>query len=352
MELPEQMTAAVLTAFGGPEALVVRHDVPVPHPVGEAVLIEVTGAGVNNTDIWTREGAYGRPGDPEAVAGWKGVPLDFPRVQGGDIAGRIVDVGSSVGSERIGQRVIVDPGIFDDTDGEEPELVEVIGSERDGGFAEYVAVPSSSAHDVSGSPLEDTQLACISIAYGTAMGMLERAQVRAGERILVTGASGGVGLALVQLAAARGAVVTALTSNGKAPSVIAAGAHDTVLRDEWGPDRDPVELDREFDVIADVVGDGVFEKVLPALRTGGRLVIAGAIAGPVVTLDLRVLYLQRRRLIGSTMHTPAHFEKLVEAVREGSIHPVVAETYPLVEIHRAQARFLDKEFVGKLVLVP
>ena len=346
------MTAAVLTAFGGPEALVVRHDVPVPHPGADEVLIEVSGAGVNNTDIWTREGGYGREGDPEAVAGWKGVPLDFPRIQGGDIAGRIVDVGSSVDRQRIGQRVIVDPGIFESADLEEPELVEVIGSERDGGFAEYVAVPSSSAHDVSDAPLDDTQLACIPIAYGTAMGMLERAQVGAGERILVTGSSGGVGLALVQLAGARGAIVTALTSSGKASAVVAAGAQDTMLRDEWGPDRDPVDLDRKFDVIADVVGDGVFEKVLPALRTGGRLVIAGAIAGPVVTLDLRVLYLQRRSLIGSTMHTPAHFRKLLEAVRDGSIHPVVAETYPLVDIHRAQARFMNKDFIGKLVVVP
>lgn len=347
------MTAAVLTAFGGPDVLVVRPDVPVPRPDGDEVLIKVVAAGVNNTDIWTREGAYGRPDDPDAVAGWKGSCLDFPRIQGGDIAGKIVDVGSSIERDRIGQRVIVDPGIFENADVEEPELVEVIGSERDGGFAEFVAVPSSSAYDVANSPLDDQQLACVPIAYGTAMGMLERAEVRAGERILVTGASGGVGLALVQLAAARGAIVTALTSSGKAPSVVAAGAHDTMLRDEWGSsDRDPAELGERFDVIADVVGDGVFETVLPALRTGGRLVTAGAIAGPVVTLDLRVLYLRKRRLIGSTMHTPAHFRKLLEAVREGSVHPVVAATYPLNEIHRAQARFLDKDFVGKLVLVP
>ena len=80
--------------------------------------------------------------------------------------------------------------------------------------------------------------------------------------------------------------------------------------------------------------------------------IAGAIAGPVVRLDLRVLYLRRRRLIGSTMHTPAHFGKLLEEVRTGSIRPVVAEAYPLDQIHQAQARFMDKDFVGKLVLVP
>lgn len=353
MDVPRQMTAAVLTAFGGPQVLVVRHDMPVPRPQGDEVLVEVAAAAVNNTDIWTREGAYGRPGDPDGVAGWRGVPLDFPRIQGGDIAGRIVEVGASVERDRVGERVIVDPGIFGTADVDEPELIEVIGSERDGGFAEYVAVPASSAHDVSDAPLGDVQLACVPIAYGTAMGMLERAEVRAGERILVTGPSGGLGSALVQLAAARGAIVTGLTSRGKEGSVLALGADETMLRDELDSSGRMVEqLDGEFDVVADVVGDGVFEATFPALRTGGRLVTAGAIAGPVVTLDLRVLYLRRRRLIGSTMHTPAHFRKLLDVVREGSVDPVVAETYPLTEIHRAQELFLEKEFVGKLVLIP
>ncbi|MFP3915310.1 MAG: alcohol dehydrogenase catalytic domain-containing protein, partial [Actinomycetota bacterium] len=112
MAVPDEMTAAVLTRFGGPQVLVVRHDVPVPRPRAGEVLIDVAAAAVNNTDIWTREGAYGRPGDPDGVAGWRGVPLEFPRIQGGDIAGRIVEVGASVDSERIGERVIVDPGVF------------------------------------------------------------------------------------------------------------------------------------------------------------------------------------------------------------------------------------------------
>lgn len=343
------MTAAVLTAFGGPETLVVTR-VPVPRPDSDEVLVGVSAAAVNNTDIWTREGSYGRPDDPGAVAGWRGVRLGFPRIQGGDIAGRIVDVGSAVAKTRIGERVIVDPGFFDDSEAG-PELVAVLGSERDGGFAEYVAVPAASAHDVSLSPLGDAQLACIPIAYGTAMGMLERASVRPGEHILVTGASGGVGSALVQLSLARDAVVTALTTSSDAGFLLESGVHDVVLRDrsDWA---DQLSTHRPFDVVADVVGSSVFEAVLPCLRTGGRLVTAGAISGPLVTLDLRVLYLRQRQIIGSTMHTPDHFRALVEAVRAGTVNPMVAATYPLDQIHRAQERFLRKDFTGKLVLIP
>lgn len=350
VDIPRHMTAAVLTAFGGPENLVIRDNVPVPPPEQGEVLVEVSAAAVNNTDIWTRQGSYGRADDPDAVAGWRGVPLTFPRIQGGDIAGRIVDIGSGVDKKRIGERVIVDPGIFEDTDAGS-ELVAVIGSERDGGFAEYVAVPAMSAHDISLSPLSDTQLACIPIAYGTAMGMLERADVQPGERILITGASGGLGYALVQLALARDAVVTALTTTAKAEFLLQAGAHDVLLRDrsDW---QSQLNTDGLFDVIADVVGGGTFEAVLPCLRTGGRLVTAGAIVGPVVTLDLRVLYLRQRQIIGSTMHTPEHFRALVEAVRIGAIDPLVAATYPLDEIHTAQDRFLQKDFTGKLVIIP
>ena len=352
MQISSQMTAAVLTRFGGPDALVVRADVPVPQPGDDEVLIEVAAAGVNNTDIWTREGAYGTARDPDAVAGWKGVDLEFPRIQGADIAGKIVAVGSSVDPDRIDERVIVDPGIFEFDNGE-PQLVGVIGSERDGGFAEYTVVPATQAHDVTNSPLDDTQLACIPIAYGTAMGMLERAEVRAGERILVTGASGALGSALIQLAVARRAVVTGLTSSGHVESVIDAGAHDAIVRDgQVSRDWLLKVAGSGFDVIADVVGGELFEAALPALRTGGRLVTAGAVAGPVVKLDLRLLYLRQRRLIGSTMHTPDHFRRLVRLARAGSVNPHVAADYPLSEIHQSQERFLAKDFVGRLVIVP
>ena len=350
--MPESMTAALLTAHGGPEVLQVRDDVPVPIPGPNQVLIEVTAAAVNNTDIWTREGAYGAAGNPGAIAGWQGVPLQFPRIQGTDIAGKIVDVGEGVDTGRVGQRVIVDPPIYD-SEAEDAKLLAVYGSEYDGGFAQFVVVDAKHVHDVGESPLTDEQLACLPTAYGTAMGMLERASIKADEVILVTGASGGVGFALVQLAAARGARVIALTSEGNQDIALQAGAHQVVLRSSDDlADTITRVAGGPLDAIADVVGGSMFSTIIPLLRDAGRMVIAGAIAGPVVEFDLRVLYLHRRILIGSTMHTPAHFRWLLEFARRGSISPLVAQTYPLQKIHDAQRDFVEKRYPGKLVLLP
>jgi NADPH:quinone reductase-like Zn-dependent oxidoreductase len=346
------MTAAVLVAHGGPDALELRDDVRVPRPGAGQVRVEVAAAGVNNTDLWTREGAYGRPDDPDAVVGWQGVPIAFPRIQGGDAVGRVVELGDGAPDALLGRRVLVDPIIYGP--GEEPDeraIDGVLGSEMDGAFAEYVCVPVDQVHDVTDSPLSDEQLACLPIAYGTAAGMLERAGVTAGERLLVTGASGGVGIALVQLAAARGVRVVAMTTGRTADAVRRAGASDVLLRN-GAPLEDQLAAAGPFAVIADVVGGPTFAALLGALGTGGRLVTCGAVAGAVVELDLRVLYLQRRALIGSTMHTPSQFRRLVDDARAGRLDPPVAATYPLAEIHRAQEEFLSGGHIGKLVLVP
>ncbi|MEX2533814.1 MAG: zinc-binding dehydrogenase [Nitriliruptoraceae bacterium] len=346
------MMAAVLVAHGGPDTLVLRDDVPVPRPAAGQVRIKVLAAGVNNTDLWTREGAYGRPDDPDAVAGWQGIPITFPRIQGGDAVGRVVELGDGAPDALLGRRVLVDPiiyGLGDDPD--QRPIQGVLGSEVDGAFAEYLCLPVHQVYDVTDSPLSDQQLACLPIAYGTATGMLERAGVTAGERMLVTGASGGVGIALVQLAAARGIHVVALTNSLTADAVRQAGASDILLRDGISLENQLAGTE-PFAVIADVVGGPTFEALLAALETGGRLVTCGAVAGPVVKIDLRVLYLKRRTLIGSTMHTPSQFRRLVEDARAGNLAPLIASTYPLSQIHRAQATFLSGGHIGKLVLIP
>lgn len=347
-DLPATMSAAVLTGHGGPERLKVLHDIPLPSPGYGELLLRVRAAGVNNTDLWTRRGTYGSPGDPDAVAGWRGEPLSFPRIQGGDILGEVVDVGPATDPGQVGKRVLVDP-LYVDDDGE----LAVTGSERDGGFAQYVAIPAESAHDVGESPLTDVELAALPIAYGTAMGMLNRAQIMAGETLVVTGASGGVGLALVQLGAAHKARVVAVTSPGKEAAVLNAGAESVVLRTE----NDIASAVRriagtEPDAVADVVGGELLPALLTTLRDEGRVVVAGAIAGPVITLDLRTLYLRKRCLLGSTMHTPTEFGQLVQHARQASVRPVIACTYPLSEIHRAQDDFTKSDHIGKLVVLP
>jgi NADPH:quinone reductase-like Zn-dependent oxidoreductase len=349
--MDEVMTAAVLTRHGEADAFEVRRDWPVPRPGPGHALVRVRAAAVNNTDIWTREGAYGLPGRPDAKAGWRG-PISFPRVQGGDIAGIVEAIGADVAPDLLGRRILVDPAIYADESPSAPP-VGLLGSEADGGFATYVDVPAAQVHDVTTSPLSDEQLACLPVAYGTAMGMLERAHLRAGETVLVAGASGGVGFALVQLAAARGAEVIAVTSGDKASAVAEAGALRVVSRDAGDlAGQVASAAPAGLDAVADVAGGPAVNDLLPLVRDDGRWVIAGAIAGAVVTFDLRRLYLHNLSLIGSSMHTRDHFARLVEVARTGAVQPRVAGQFALASIHEAQTEFRRRRHIGKIVITP
>jgi NADPH:quinone reductase-like Zn-dependent oxidoreductase len=343
MEDPRTMTAAVTFGHGGPEQTVVHAEWPCPQPAPGKALVRVTAAALNNTDIWSRAGAYGTATDPDAVVGWKGVPLDFPRIQGIDVAGEVAAFGSEVDVAWLGRRVLVDPAARY----ENGLPADIIGSEVDGGFAEFHVCSIDQLHDVTGSPLTDAQLACLPTAYGTALGMIERAEIASGERVLVTGSSGGVGMAAIQLLVDRGCEVVARTSPEHREFVAGLGVAEVSARGD-----DEIVALEPVDAVVDVVGGDEFGALLDRLRNGGRLVTAGAIAGPVVALDLRRLYLQQRRLIGSTMHTPEHFRSLAEIAVAGGVEPIVAATYPLVEIAAAQERFVRHDFVGKLVLLP
>jgi NADPH:quinone reductase-like Zn-dependent oxidoreductase len=345
------MLAALLTRHGGPDAVELR-DVAVPRPGPGQVLVRVGAAGCNNTDLWTREGTYGLSGAAGAPAGWKG-PLDLPRIQGGDVAGRVVTLGGAVDPDLVGARVLVDPALYDGP-GDGALVDDVLGSERDGGFAEYVVVPAERAHRVDDSPLSDVELGALPIAYGTALGMLERGSVAEGDTVLVTGASGGVGLAATQLARARGARVVAVSTGATSAQVLAAGADEVVDRDRGRVLSDAGDASRGgFDAVIDVVaGDLVTDGGVDLLRPGGRWVVAGALGGSEVSLDVRALYLRNRSLVGSTMHTPRVFAELVALARSGAIRPVIAGTFPLTELHEAHRRLEGRRDVGKLVVVP
>lgn len=347
--MDEQMTAVRIMGHGGPEVLEVAQ-VPVPVPdVGE-VLVKVHAVALNNTDLWTRQGAYGAPGDPDALSGWRG-PIDFPRIQGADVAGVIAAVGPGGPPEAVGRRVMIDPAIYD-AEGPEANPVGLMGSERDGGYAEYVTAPAHHAHDVTDSPLSDAQLAALPTAYGTALGMIERGGVRQGDTVLVTGASGGVGLALVQLARARGARVLAVSSNSKSAPVREAGADKVIDRAHDVLEQVRGASERGVDVVLDVVAGDQMGEGLSLLREGGRWVVAGAVGGYAVAFDVRRLYLHNAQLIGSSMHTPRHFALLTDIARAAQVRPVIAKTYPLDQASHAQEELSRRRHVGKIVLHP
>ncbi|MDT0268048.1 zinc-binding dehydrogenase [Streptomyces sp. DSM 44915] len=349
MSTSPSMRAVRATGHGGPEVLELA-EVPVPDPGAGEVLVRVSAVALNNTDLWTREGAYGRPGAPTTRSGWRG-PVDFPRVQGADVAGRVAAVGADVPADLVGRRVLVDPAIYD-AEGPDANPVGLMGSERDGGYAEYVTAPAAQAHDVTDSPLTDEQLAALPTAYGTALGMIERGRLRAGETALVSGASGGVGLALVQLARARDARVLAISSGPKIDAVRAAGAHAVLDRAGDLAAQLAAAAPEGIDVGLDVVAGQLVADGLPLLREGGRWVVAGALGGYRLDFDVRRLYLHNAQLIGSAMHTPAHFDQLVELARRAAFQPVIAAAYPLERAAEAQEALARREHVGKLVLRP
>jgi NADPH:quinone reductase-like Zn-dependent oxidoreductase len=339
------MFGVVLTGHGGPEMLEWHDDLPVPFPGKGDVIVRVGAAGVNNTDINTRIGWYSKSDGAAEDAGWTGEPLVFPRIQGIDVCGRIVAVGKAVDTARIGERVLIEPCLHE-ANGENLKTPWFLGSECDGGFVQYTRVASRHAHAIE-SDLTDVELASFPCSYSTAENMLTRARVQRDETVLVTGASGGVGSAAIQLARARGANVIAVTSAPKAQSLVGLGAAKTLDRDA---DFVAGIGANSVDVVVDLVAGPRWPSLLDLLRPGGRYTVAGAIGGPIVELDVRTLYLKDLSFFGCTVLDPEVFGNLVGRIERKEVIPLVAETYPLRDIAAAQNVFGEKRHIGKIVL--
>lgn len=353
------MKAVVTNGNGGYEQLEYR-DVPVPALADGELLVQVLAAGVNNTELNTRLGWYSSKvsagteslSDTErdkakakADGGWNEA-TPFPFIQGTDCCGRVVAAAPGVEQSMLGQRVLIRPCIRS-TGFESMETI-WMGSDFDGAFAQFVRIDAREVFPVD-CDWSDAELGTIPCAYGTAENMVHRANVSTGDHVLVTGASGGVGSAVVQLSRRRGAYVTAICGEEKIDRVREVGADRVLAR---GTDLLAALGENSVDVVVDNVAGPGFSQILKVMQRGGRYASSGAIAGPLVTLDMRTFYLKDLTLIGCTAWDEPVFPNLIGYIERGEIRPLLEKTFPLEQIVEAQREFTEKKHVGKFVLIP
>ena len=352
------MKVVVTTGNGGYDKLDYR-DVPMPQPGAQDVLLKVLAAGVNNTEINTRLGWYSASVDSGteqfstsehdagelADGGWNQA-TPFPFIQGTDCCGEVVSLGDNVEGLACGDRVLVRACMR--LQGYQSLENIWMASDFDGAFAQYVKVPASEVFAID-CDWSDVELATIPCAYGTAENMVHRAGIAAADHVLVPGASGGVGSAVVQLAKRRGARVTAIAGAAKLDAVKELGVDQVIPR---GADLIAELGESSVDVVIDNVAGVDFTALLKLMRRGGRYASSGAIAGPMVTMDMRDFYLKDLQLIGCTSWDEPIFPNLIGYIERNEIRPLVAKTFTLEDIALAQQEFLKKKHIGNFVLIP
>ncbi|WP_064094147.1 zinc-binding dehydrogenase [Rossellomorea aquimaris] len=344
------MKAVQVTGYGDIDKLEVK-TVPIPTPKQDEVLVKVKACAINNTEIWMREGAYGTG----AKSGWRPEGVQFPRTPGSDIAGEIVEVGENVSKALIGKRVVLFPFTSSGEEGYEhiSEDMSFIGSEYDGGYAEYVVWPAELCYDMPLSTYEES--AVFSVSGLTAWHMVEQIQAKAGETIVVTGANGGVGSLNVQIASnVFGAKVIAIVGDiGLEDKMKELGATHVLSYRSHNLAEEIVEVNGgPVDSVLDVVGDALFSISLQVLKKGGKFCISGSAGGQKTELDFRTVYLKHITLYGSVLGTRQEFTRMLEAISSGKIKPVIDRTFALEKAGEAQTYFKQSGKIGKIVLLP
>lgn len=345
--MPKMMRAAVFADFGGPDVVEIKK-IPVPEPGPGEVRLRVEASAMNHLDLWVR----------------RGLPIEtlMPHIGGSDIAGVVDEVGPGVDGVPLGTRCVVDPSIgYSWYDGQDrgPSFDEdpfrIIGEHTQGGFAEYTVVPAANLLEIP-PDFPAAEAAAAGLVFVTAWrALVTRGRLRAGERVLITGASGGVGTAAVQVARRAGAKVFAVTGGRESVTRAKALGADIVY------DRFEVDFSREVwrdtykqgvHVVFDTVGEEVWPRCLRALSKGGRLVTSGATTGSRGVTELRLVFWKQLEILGSTMGTPTEFREVMRLVFDGVFDPVIQEVLPLDEARRAHEILEEGNVFGKLVLVP
>ena len=331
------MRAVVIYEHGGRDKLVLD-DVPDPTPARGEILLRVKAVGLNYLDVFVRRGM-------------PGLPIDLPRISGGDVAGEVAALGEGVHSVEVGQRLLIDPAVRmpDGTLG-------ALGESTTGGLSEYMTVSADNAiplpHDVSYE-----RAAALPIAYGTAWRMLRtRGRVRAGESVLVLGASGGVGTGAVQIAKMMGCVALAAASSDDklqrlkelgADYLVNYAAHPEFHRYVRGlTDGEGV------DVVVNYTGGDSWVRSLKSVKRGGRILTCGATAGFDPPTDIRYIWRKEMDIIGSDGWRRQDLIDLLNAVRDGRITPVIGAVLPLEQTAEGHRLLEEREIFGKAIVKP
>ncbi|MFG6137323.1 zinc-binding dehydrogenase [Halomonas sp. B23F22_10] len=365
--VPSTMAAMRLVGHGDVDRLVYDETVPTPRPGTGEVLVKVTATAKNNTDRKAREGLYPTKdqGDVTSFAMGGSPTLTFPRIQGADIVGRVVATGDGVEASRLGERGLLDFNLYADARRDINLTPDYYGHGADGGFAEYVAVPSDQFHSVPNAELADAELAAMGMcSYQTAYHMMTAAGVTSGERVLVTGASGGVGTALIQLCRVVGAIPYALSQPDKADALIELGAEAVLDRSDMNDFEERVKAvtgGAPLDAVMDLVGGEMTDRFIDAMifdmsarSTYPRLSIAGASGGNVSEVMWTRIYLYQVQIFGVSHGTREEAEQLVEWIRGGQLRPVLHAAFRLSDLHAAERYFVNRgsHYLGKIVIVP
>lgn len=325
------MKAVVFETHGEADVLICR-DWPQPELRPGDVLVRVRACGLNYLDIFARRGM-------------PNVTIPLPFISGGDIAGDIAQVGTGVSGFTAGERVVVNPKTADG----------LIGEEIHGGLAEYVRVPAVNLVRLPDAVDYDTA-AAVPINFGTSLRMLVTVgKLSAGEKILILGASGGVGTACVQIASMIGAeVIAAAGSADKLEQLRAIGATHVINYATEDFSRRAWELSgkRGVDVAVNFTGGATFIPSMRALGRGGRLLVCGATAGFSPEIDLRYLWRRELQVLGSTGYTQDDIANAIDLVARGLIKPAIGHRFPLAETATAQRLLEDRNFFGKIIINP
>ncbi len=365
--IPKSMVAMCLMGHGGLDQLIYQQDVPVPTPGPQEVLVKVSATAKNNTDRKAREGLY-PVGDSSDITSFQisGTPtLTFPRIQGADVVGRIVAVGAEVAESRLGERGLLDFNLYADTREDINLTPDYYGHGADGGFAEYIVVRSDQFYRIDNPELADAELAALGMcSYQTAYHMLTAAKVTSGERVLVSGASGGVGTALIQLCRLLGAIPYAVSQQNKSDALLALGAEAVVDRGNMDDFVDRVLASTggaPIDAVMDLVGGEMTDRFIDTMiqqmdqrRSYPRLSIAGASGGNLSQMMWTRIYLYQVQIFGVSHGTRQEARQLMCWIADGQLKPVLHGTFRLSQLHEAETYFVNRgsNYLGKIVIVP